>query len=93
MNRASIICILLMNLADVFLTVRYIYLGKLVEGNPIMGHFLEYGVLPFVFAKSTLVFGGCFFLWRYRKKWLVRYGIYLCLVTYFTMLSIFYHMI
>jgi hypothetical protein len=93
MNRASIFLILLMNLIDVFLTIRYIKYGRLLEANPVMGKFLEFGVLPFIIAKSTLVFGGCYLLWKYRDRWLVRYGIYISLVSYFTVLTIFYHMI
>ncbi len=93
MVRLAILLILILNLADVVLTVKFIKYGNLQEANFIMKFFLDIGVLPFVMAKTTMVFGACYLFDKYKDKFIVKYGVYLSLSVYLLVISMFYYML
>lgn len=58
----------LLNIADLLLTRRAIWLGFATESNAVMGHFLRQGTLPAVVFKVGIVTVGSLLLWRLRRR-------------------------
>jgi len=56
-----------LNIADLLLTRRAIWLGFATESNRVMGHFLREGTLSAVVFKVGVVTVGSLLLWRLRR--------------------------
>ncbi len=56
-----------LNIADLLLTRRAIWLGFATESNRVMGHFLRAGTLSAVVFKVGVVTVGSLLLWRLRR--------------------------
>jgi hypothetical protein len=74
---------LVLNLVDVTLTILWVESGYAVEANPLMEVAIDYGALPFAVAKLLLVSGGCYLLWRLRKRQLAAVGIVIVFLAYY----------
>jgi hypothetical protein len=57
-----------LNIADLLLTRRAIWLGFATESNAVMGHFFRQGTLPAVVFKVGIVTVGSLLLWRLRRR-------------------------
>ena len=74
---------------DIVISVHMIYYGSIEEANPVMEAYLDLGIVPFITAKVVMVGGGCIILWRYRKRFLARAGIYLVFSYYLALMGYF----
>src|SRR5690349_18512926 len=74
--------------ADLITTLWFVRGGGAIEANPIMRHYLDLGVLPFILAKSTMVLGPLAILeWARTRRprfvtSMLRVGILLYLGSY-----------
>jgi hypothetical protein len=50
----AVLSLLLLSCLDAFLTLELIHKGRVVEANPLMAFFLEYGTMPFTIIKFTI---------------------------------------
>ena len=83
---------MLFNLIEIVVTVRFIKYGKMDENNPFMKMFLTMdGVMPFIFAKTLLICGGLYFIYRKRDKIMSQIGAYLCFCFYWALIVQFYY--
>jgi hypothetical protein len=57
-----------LNIADLLLTRRAMWLGFATESNAVMGHFFRAGTLPTVLFKVGIVTVGSLLLWRLRQR-------------------------
>lgn len=78
-----IVLVLVLNLADLVLTIIWLETGTAVEANPIMNAF--YGISPVVFAacKITLVSVGSYFLWTRRHHPLSVIALFVAFFVYY----------
>lgn len=84
-----LILTILFNIIDLVVSVMIIYYGSVEEGNPVMATYLDLGLIPFVLAKLILAGGGCVILWRYRKRFVARLGIYIVFIYYLALMIYF----
>ena len=75
--------VLVLNVADVVLTIVWLETGTAVEANPIMNEF--YGISPVAFAacKITLVSIGSYFLWTRRSHPLSVIALFVAFFVYY----------
>ncbi len=83
-TRLLVVVILLLGLSclDAFLTLELIDKGKVVEANPIMAYFLEYGILPFTVIKFTITASALMVLCVFKNVNITRIGIPLAIKVY-----------
>ena len=79
----------LFNVIDAVVSINIIHYGTVEEANPIMEMFLNLGIVPFIMAKATLAGGGCIVLWKCRKRFLARVGIYIIFSLYLSLMGYF----
>ena len=58
--------VIVTNLLDAYLTLKWIHLGIATEANPIMNYLLSFGDLWFVLGKMSFISVACFILWKLR---------------------------
>lgn len=74
--------ILLLNLADLVLTLHVVLTGAAVESNPVMAAVLAISPTVFGASKMALVSLGVALLWRLRQHAAAHHAGRLCLVAY-----------
>ena len=67
--------LVLLNVFDAYLTIKYVKLNVVVEKNPLMAEALNAGTGWFVAVKALLILFGGFVLHRYRYKFLAITGL------------------
>ena len=82
----SAIALILFNVLDTILTVKYIKYGPLDEGNPIMALLLEGDGCLFAFLKIFVTTILTLSLWLNRKHKIARFFLYLLSVFYLALL-------
>jgi len=83
--------VLIFNVIDIFVTVRFIKHGKHDENNPFMKLFLDMdGVMPFITLKSSLICLGLYLLYKKKDKILAQIGAYFCFCFYWALICQFY---
>lgn len=82
-----ILTLLLLNYADAYLTLYLINLGIVVEANPIMNFFLQYGVTHFILAKFLVTLFAIPILVLLKNLLLVRVLIFVLVIGYFSLIS------
>ncbi len=87
--KTLLILTIIFNIVDIVVTTSVIYYGSVEEANPVMAAYLNLGIIPFLFAKSILVGGGCVILWNQREKFLARLGIYIVFSFYLALMIYF----
>lgn len=88
--RGIILTILLLNVIDAGLTLRWIQGGYATEANPMMEVLAHDYPLLFVIVKFVLVALGAYLLWRLRKRRLAIVSIFLAFLAYYCVLL--YHL-
>ena len=91
--KTFILFILFFNIVDTYFTTKYIIeLLILNENNPLMLYLIQIdmGALPFIIPKTLLVCLGCYLLWGRAENVLAQIGVYVCFITYFTIVTHFY---
>jgi len=90
--RILVSALLLFNLVDIVVSVRFIKYGQYTENNPFMKVFLEMNsVMPFIVVKTFLICGGLLLLYNRKGKILSQLGIYLCFSIYWALIVHFYY--
>jgi len=75
--------IVIMNAADVVMTLFWISAGLATETNPLMDLLLSLHPVFFVVGKLALVFLGVGLLWRYRHMRSAMVGVFLVAAVYY----------
>ena len=84
--------ILLFNIIDIVVSVRFVKYGPYLESNPFMKSFLSMNsIMPFIFIKTFLICGGLYILYKRRNKPIARLGVYLCFSIYWALIVHFYY--
>ncbi len=83
-TRLLLIVVLLLGMSclDAFLTLTLIEKGKVVEANPIMAYFLEFGVMPFTMIKFGITAAALVVLCLFKNVNITRIGIPLTIKIY-----------
>jgi hypothetical protein len=86
------ILIVALSTADAALTIAWVTSGTAMEGNPFLSDLItpKGSVIPFIAVKTALVAGGCWLLWRWRRRPLAIAGWLLALL--FFVYAVFYHL-
>ena len=79
----SLICL---SCLDGFLTLSLIESGKVVEANPIMAYFLEYGVLPFILFKYIITALAITVLTLFKNVRITRLSLPFAIKIYFAII-------
>ncbi len=79
---AAVILLLLLSSLDAYLTLSLIYKGRVVEANPIMAYFLDYGILPFTFVKIMITSTALIVLCVFKNVNLTRISVPLTIKIY-----------
>ena len=86
------ICLLIFNVIDIVVSIRFIKYGQHLENNPFMQMFLNMNsVMPFIVVKTFLICGGLYLLYKRKDKILAQLGIYLCFCIYWALIIHFYY--
>ena len=88
-NKTLLLSLLILTILFNIIDLVIIYYGSVEEGNPVMATYLDLGLIPFVLAKLVLVGGGCVLLWRYRRRFVARLGIYIVFIYYLALMIYF----
>jgi hypothetical protein len=90
--RAMLILIVVLSTADAALTIAWVTSRTAVEANPFLSDLLapKGSVIPFLAVKTVLVVGGCWLLWRWRRRPLAVAGGLVALL--FFVYAVFYHL-
>ena len=87
-----ITCLLIFNIIDIVVSVKFIKYGQHLENNPFMQTFLNMNsVMPFILVKTFLICGGLYLLYKRKDKILAQLGIYLCFCVYWALIIHFYY--
>ncbi|MBI5055872.1 MAG: hypothetical protein HZB61_04575 [Nitrospirae bacterium] len=70
-----ILSLLCLSCLDAYLTLVLIEKGKVIEANPIMAHFLEYGFLPFSIIKFVVTALSLIVLCLFKNVNITRIGL------------------
>ena len=80
--RAALLLVLILNILDAALTSFVISNAMAVEANPIMGAILEYGIVPFVVVKLSVILLSLKVLWIFKDRKIAQIGTGICIVCY-----------
>ena len=90
--RFFILSTMVFNVIDIIVTVKVIKYGTFDENNPFMKMFLTMdGIMPFILAKTLLICGGLYFIYKKRDKVMAQIGAYLCFCFYWALIVQFYY--
>lgn len=78
--------VLLLNLADIILTLGWLSAGRATEANPVLRDLVEQRPLAFACVKSALVSLGLLLLWRLRARPLAVIAVFVAFLVYFGLL-------
>ncbi len=84
---AAVILLLLLSSLDAYLTLSLIYKGRVIEANPIMAYFLDYGILPFTFVKITITSTALIVLCLFKNVNLTRISVPLTIKIYLAVIA------
>ena len=73
-HRVTLILTVILNLLDAGLTLTWVLAGYAIEANPLMASALDFGPIPFMLAKITVVNLGLTILWIRRRRTWVRFA-------------------
>jgi heme/copper-type cytochrome/quinol oxidase subunit 2 len=80
--------VFILNVLDAILTSLVVGSAIATEANPLMRSLLNYGIVPFITVKLSVIISSIYVLWKYRKRKIAKYGaiacafIYTILITY-----------
>lgn len=77
-----------LNILDAILTIYWVRNGFASEGNQLMAHLLDMGVLPFLLVKIAVGGVAAIVLWRWGNLPLARYGMTVTLAIYISLMGI-----
>ena len=81
-----LVLIIIFNLVDISVTSTVVSLGLAYEVNPFMEVALDWGIPYFIIIKLSIIFGGCYLLWKRRDKTFARAGIVTCFLVYLSLM-------
>jgi len=82
--------VLILNVADAVLTLRWIDTGRAREGNVLLAGLAHHHPLVFVAVKLTLIGLGALLLWRLRRHRLAVLPLFVAFMAYYWLLI--YHL-
>ncbi|MEM1026342.1 MAG: DUF5658 family protein [Myxococcota bacterium] len=88
--RGVLLAVLILNLADAFLTLHWVSSGMAVEANPLLAELVTESPLLFVATKMSLVGLGSILLWRNRQRGSSVVAIFAMFIVYYLLLL--YHL-
>ena len=71
----AVLSLLCLSCLDAFLTLSLIERGSVVEANPIMAYFLDYGILPFTIGKFCITATALIVLVLCKNLKITRYSL------------------
>jgi hypothetical protein len=80
--RAALLLVLILNILDAGLTSFVVSNAMAVEANPIMGAILEYGIVPFVVVKLSVILLSLKVLWIFKDRKITQIGTGICIACY-----------
>ena len=84
----AVLALICLSCLDAFLTVSLIERGNVVEANPFMSYFLDYGIMPFTLGKFIITASALLVLVLFKNVKITRYTlpvaikIYIAIVIY-----------
>ncbi len=84
----AVLALLCLSCLDAFMTISLIERGNVVEANPLMAFFLDYGILPFTISKFIITASALTVLVLFKNVKITRYTlpvaikIYIAIVIY-----------
>ena len=78
----AVLSLLCLSCLDAFLTLSLIETGNVVEGNPVMAYFLDYGIMPFTTAKFIITAIALTVLVIFKNVKITRYTLPLAIKIY-----------
>lgn len=84
----AVLALLCLSCVDAFMTLSLIEKGTVVEANPLMAYFLDYGIMPFTIGKFIITASALTVIVLFKNVRITRYSlpiainIYIAIVIY-----------
>jgi hypothetical protein len=77
-----------LNFLDAVLTIYWVRNGFASEGNQLMAHLLDIGIIPFLAVKIAVGAAAAVVLWHWGNLRLAKYGLTVALAVYISLMGV-----